>query len=309
MGAHLELMQNFTQDNLPDLDEVVLAALELFAQVAVPEVSVDFEKPLVVGSVNGAATGRILFSDREAVCTDESSYQEKLEAVSGIDGAVVLSASGAKHAITIAQELQRRSLPTVLFTNNPDAPARQFISPERVHVFPKNREPYTYNTSTYMGFILSKTKEDASAILSFIAQEVAPRMPDVTAYSAHCLIVPPHFNELRPMLSTKYDELFGPKLVGRVFTSEQMMHAKTVVRSDSELFISFGAENVHFGSPEHRLHIPLPEGADHAAMMAIGYYVIGCMQRQLPAYFKENIGRYVEEASEVFGSTIPVIVE
>ncbi len=303
-------MQTFTIDSLPDLDVAVLAALELFAQTALPDIDVhQFRRPLVVGSVNGAAAGRLLFADTDAVFADESSYIEKLDAVADIDGAVLISASGAKHAIEIARELQARSLPAILLTNNTEAPAREYVPEDRVLVFPKNREPYTYNTSTYMGLFFSRTKEDPAAISAFIKHTVAPLLPPNFAdYKAYCLIIPPHYNAMREMFATKFDELFGPERVGRIFTSEQMKHAKTVVHSDAEYFISFGEENTRFGDTSNRLTVPLPADANYAAMMAIGYFVIGAIQKQLPPYFKQNIVSYTENASSIFGSTINPIV-
>jgi len=64
-----------------------------------------------------------------------------------------------------------------------------------------------------------------------------------------------------------------------------------------------------WGEPGQRFHIPLPENAGYAAMMAIGYYVIAQIQKQHPPYFKKNIALYTEKASKVFGDEIKVIVE
>ena len=86
-----------------------------------------------------------------------------------------------------------------------------------------------------------------------------------------------------------------------------MKHAVTVV-SSGELFVSFGEENIMGGESDQRLHIPLPENAGYAAMMAIGYYVIAQIQKQHPPYFKENIALYTEKASKIFGSEIKAIV-
>jgi len=59
---NLDTMRAFDEDHLPDLDVAVLGALELFSQESMPELNLDmFKRPLVVGSVNAAAVGRILF--------------------------------------------------------------------------------------------------------------------------------------------------------------------------------------------------------------------------------------------------------
>ncbi len=65
-----------------------------------------FQRPWVVGSGNALATGRIIFDSYDAVYTDEGSYQGKLEAIQSIDGVVLLSASGGKHAPIIAKDVK-----------------------------------------------------------------------------------------------------------------------------------------------------------------------------------------------------------
>ncbi len=152
---------------LMDLDEAVVAALKLLSVTRLPETNIrEFKRPLVVGSGNAAAAGRIIFRDADAVFADESNYTERLAAASGIDGAFIISASGGKHAPSIAKDLKSRGLCTVLLTCNERAPAG--LDADKTCVFPKNPEPYTYNTSTYMGMILSSTGEDPRRILRHI---------------------------------------------------------------------------------------------------------------------------------------------
>ncbi len=311
MSKYTERLKTFTEDNLPDLDEVVLGALELFAETELPEIDFSqFKRPLVVGSVNGAAAGELLFTDRNAVFADESDYIQKLTTTSDIDGAFLISASGSKHAISISQELKTRNIETILITNNPTAPASEFISNENINVFPRNREPYTYNTSTYMSMLLSKTKEDPAKIYEYIENTVKPLIPNnLTDFKAFCLVIPPEYNAMAAMIRTKFDELFGPEVVGRVFTTEQMKHAKTVVDSKNECFVTFGNPENDFGHDGSRINIPLPDNHDLVAMLAIGYFFVGHIQKQFPPFFKNDITNYVKSASEIFGSDINVIVE
>ena len=311
MQPNKDILDTFTIDELPNLDTVVLGALELFVTAKLPEADLtQFKRPLVVGSGNAAVTGKLLFDDVDAVFADESSYLAKLANIPSIDGAFLISASGGKHAIEIGKILAERNIPFELLTNNENAPAKELLPPTSVHVFPKNREPYTYNTSTYLGMILSKTSEDPKEITSFIQNDVVPLIPlNLASYDAFYLMVPDVFTEVREMFKTKFDELFGPKLMARVFTFEQTKHAKTVIQGKRELFVSFGEENTTFGNPEHRLTIPLPQDSDYGAMMAIGYYFIGQIQKQFPPYYKERIVAYAQETSTAFGSTILPIVE
>jgi hypothetical protein len=79
--------------------------------------------------------------------------------------------------------------------------------------------------------------------------------------------------------------------------------------TSEELFISFGDENIVWGKEFNRLHIPLPENVRYGAMIAVAYYVIGRIQKELPAYFKDNIQEYTQFISSVFNEPISSIVE
>lgn len=308
---NLNTLETFTIESLPNLDTVVLGALELFSSTPLPDLgTIPFKRPLVVGSVGAHVTGQIVFNTKPAVFADENNYQVKMQ-LPDIDGAVLLSASGGKHAIAIAEALKQRNIETYLVTNTPDAPASQFIPTEHVLVFPKNREPYTYNTSTYLGMILAATHEQPEAIYSFIADELAPSIPqNFGSYHAYVLVIPPQFALLRELLETKFDELFGPRITGRVFTTEEIEHAKTVVHSDDELFITFGVDipsELLQGSTH--IALPTPPSTGYGGMMAVSYFVVGNIQRQHPPYFKDAVVSYAQTASKVFGHEIKPIVE
>jgi len=307
---NIHTLNTFDLKHLPDLDVAVLGALELFQKKEPPELNIKkYKRPLVVGSGNAEATGRIIFEDTDAVFASESNFESKLEHIPDIDGVILISASGGKHAPVIAKYAKDIGKSVILITNNQNAEAAKFIEDDKIFVFPKNREPYTYNTSTYMGMILGKTNEDPEKIQKFIQQQIDTlTFPDFSQYNKYFLIIPPKFSGIIRMLEVKFIELFGRKIARDVETSEYMKHAVTVVPS-GELFVSFGEENTMWGEPDQRLHIPLPENAGYAAMMAIGYYVIAQIQKQHPPYFKDNITLYTEKASNVFGSIINPIVE
>ncbi len=300
----IDTLNNFTLENLPDLDTVVMGALELFASAKLPDTTVPFRRPLVVGSGNAASTGRIIFAQNDAVFANESSYLSALDRVGDIDGAVLISASGGKHAIVIAQTLKKRGLPAVLFTNNPKAPAAEYFQEGTVRIFPKNREPYTYNTSTYLGMILADTGEQPSSVRSFIETHLSNDLVSTFSSStAFTFILPGEYEELTNMLRTKFDELFGPKVLGRFFTTEEVKHAKTVVEDNDEIFINFTDRPLGEG---REIMISLPSG--YGGALAATYYIVGLIQRSQPPYFKNNIARYCEESSATFGQTIEPIV-
>ena len=61
---NIDILNTFTLDTIPDLDVAVLGALELFQKEKVPELDIKkYKWPLVVGSGNAEATGRIIFED------------------------------------------------------------------------------------------------------------------------------------------------------------------------------------------------------------------------------------------------------
>ncbi|HLC90342.1 MAG TPA: hypothetical protein VJI15_01100 [Candidatus Nanoarchaeia archaeon] len=306
---HVPIMQTFTITDLPDLDVCVVASLEALSAQKLPSSHFpSYKRPLVIGSGNAAATGKILFHDCDAVFADESSYVEKLEKIKDIDGVILISASGGKHAPGIAKNVQQWDKPFYLLTNNPNSIAARSLSPKQILVFPKNREPYTYNVSTYMSMILAKTREDPKKILDFITTTIdSIALPDFSSYGAFCVIIPPQFLEIKEMLDKKFVELFGRKIAYTISTPEFMKHATTVVSRPDELFISFGYDNTQWG--KHRLAIPLPPTADYAAMMAIGYYLIGKIQKANHPWFKESIAAYCKESSKIFGQDVQPIVE
>lgn len=305
-------MKKIDPNLLPDLDVCVLNALRLFADPStkLPKIDFDaFERPLVVGSGNAAATGRIMFADKDAVFADESTYESRLDAVPSIDGVMLLSASAGKHAPIIAKNVKQRGLPVILLTCNPHPAAGPDV--DEVHIFPSLPEPYTYNTSTYMGMILAKTQENPRAILSHIKRFVDPALRssciDFANFNAFFILVPEEFDLIRPMLNTKFVELFGRRVARDIFTWEQAKHATRVVEADAELFISFGRKN-EWG--KYRLHIPLPKKADYVAMMAVGYYVIGKIQAQKLPWFKESIVKFCNEtAKAIWKKPLPVIIK
>jgi hypothetical protein len=308
---YLRTLETFTEDSLPDLDVAVLGALEFFDGTVLPELAFgEFERPLVVGSGNAAIAGRILFSGTRAIFANESTFDGVFRNRDDFDAVVVVSASGGKHAAGIVNTAVNEGVDTFLITNTEDSPSGKLLEPSRVQVLPKVREPYTYNVSTYLGMFLTQERIAAADLAAFIEGRVAPRVPEnFSAYDAFFITVPESLDAVKGMLATKFDELFGAKVSGRVFTLEEAKHAKTVVPSESECFLSFGEENAAFGAPDARVFIPLPEQAGPAALMTVAYYVIGCIQKQHPPYFKEHIAAYAREASEIFNQEIRPIVE
>lgn len=305
------MLRVFDLETLPNLDTVVMAALQLISEETIPELALThLDQPLILGSGNAFHTARILFDDTNAFYADESNFEHELEFTDRYDGVVVVSASGKKHAVDMVAAAKATGSDVYLITNNPVSTAGDLLPNENVFFFPKNREPYTYNTSTYLTPIFGKTGEDAEMVKQFIENEVTAKLlRNFDDYDAYTLIIPSRFAYARAMLRTKFDELFGPMVVGRVFTEEEIKHAKTVVQSGRELFISFGVENEHYGLAKNRLQIPLPKEINYGAFIAISYFVIGKIQEAHPPYFSQSIETYAQDVSKIFNQTINPIVE
>ena len=225
----------------------------------------------------------------------------------------MISASGEKHAPIIAAKVREMGKRVMLITNSPNSSASKVFEDDRSgfdeYVFPKNREPYTYNTSTYLSMVMGWTGEDPAAIEKYIHETIDNlNMPDFSHYDKYYIIIPPQFSEVIRMISVKFIELFGRNIARDVETSEYVRHATTIA-SSNELFISFGEQNNTWGKPENRFFVPLPENANYGAMIAVGYYIVGKIQAAYPNYFKDNIVSYAEEISKIFGQTISPIVE
>jgi len=306
---YYHIMQTFVEKHMPTLDVAVMGALELFMSQKVPLVKVPYKRPLVVGSGNAEVVGRLLFEHYNAVFANESTYGKLLAKKNLFDGVVIISASGSKHAPIIARAVKRARLRVTFITATKDSLTEKVLDPrtDSVYVFPKQREPYTYNVSTYLGMILGSTSESPKQIYTYLQNRIARiRFPDFSQYDKYFFILPPRFDGLKPMLHTKFSELFGRTVARDIETTEHIKHATTVVPSD-ELFISFGSKNTLFG--RHRLTIPLRRGAGWGEMIAIAYYVIGKIQSGRDPVFKEHLGNYVKTASKFFNKNLKVIVE
>lgn len=303
-------LSTFTLEAIPSLDVAVLGALQLITESELPLVPINrYQTPLVVGSGNAYATGRILFrSVPNAQFANESTATRYLNKNSSFDGLVVVSASGGKHAIELAQRGAACGMEVLLITNTTDAPASAYA--DETLVFPKNREPYTYNTSTYLSMIKGTESVDPAALHAHCVDVVSKQIPSgLSQHSAFTVIIPAEYAEVVSMVRTKFDELFGPMLVGRVFTEEEIKHAKTVVTSPTEFFIHIGEESVSYAKKENQCTISLPsDQKGYIAALAVSYFVIGHIQKQFPPYFAERIAAYTKKAPELFGYSVDPIV-
>lgn len=296
-------------DKIISLDGNVLNALEYFIQNKPPLLDISrFDLPFVVGSGNAYNTGLILFSEKAAIFADESNFRRLIVAFNRaiqnnlVKEAIIISASGSKDSVWEIELAKKYALKTYLLTTKPESDAAKIA--DETYIFKSIDEPYTYNVSTYMGMIMSATKENPSSIKDFI---VSLKFPDnFSSYISYSFVVPDKYMHICPMLDIKKSELFGPNLSMRAFSQGHARHAKFVIRSKEELVISLGAKNEFFGDPNHRWNIDLPDDINFAGIMAITYYIVGKIQASKPQYYKENIVNYVSDyGPKAYGTTRP----
>lgn len=285
-------------DKLMTLDQNVLQALDFF--IANPPVEFDsyvYKLPFVVGSGNAYNTGLIIFSKNAAIFSDESNFKNLITAFKPavtqklITDTIVISASGEKDSVWEVELAKDMGLQTTLLTTKDQSSAAKVA--DKVYTFKSIPEPYTYNVSTYMGMILSSSKENPHKIKSFIENLKLPA--NFADYKAYAFVVPDQFVHICPMLDIKKSELFGPNLSLRAFSQGHARHAKFVIRNPEELVITLGARNDHFGTPASRFNIALPEDFGPASVMALTYYIVGKIQASKPPYYMENIKNYVSD--------------
>jgi hypothetical protein len=143
----------------PSLSSIVLSTIDLYRdRPNLPKLDLDqFHTPLVVGSGNGYYTGRILFRNTPAYFAVESEVMKKLENIPSITDVVVVSASGEKHAPIIIENAKKYGKHTFLISSSESSKGRDLA--DATIIMPKIREPYTYNTSTYFGYMLAEYRE------------------------------------------------------------------------------------------------------------------------------------------------------
>jgi hypothetical protein len=284
--------------DIPNLSDIVLQTLDFFSKTPPPFLDLSqYSLPFVVGSGNAYNTGTILFAHQPAIFADESNFKQVLPAFQKaidtklITQAVIISASGGKDSVWEIEEAKKYGLHTTLLTTKGGSDAAKIA--DSVYTFRSLPEPYTYNTSTYMGMILAATKENPPEIKQYIETLTFPQNFDT--YKAYAFVLPDRYGNICPMLEIKKDELFGPHVSLRAFSQGHARHAKFVNRTKDELVISLGEANTYFGDPTARWDIFPPKEMEFAGIMALTYYIVGKIQQAKQQYFKENIQNYVSD--------------
>lgn len=300
---------DFDENKLPSLDGIVISALELFEKTKISPIDVkEFKKPLIAWSGNAIVTAKIIFSNIDAIYCDETNFDNSIK--KDIDWLIILSASWEKHATVFAKKAKELWIKTKLLTCNNNSSAWKIVWKENTTITAKNREPYTYNTSTYMWWIFAYTWENPTNIKNFIHEKINPIIEKInfSKYDSFLIVTPDYLSWVNQLFNVKFIELFGRKIARDVFSYEQMKHAATVIPHTKELAISFWEWDFYF--VWDKINFPLPYNCNLWTMMTIWYYIIWKIQNSFPQYFKENISRYIEEINKTdFWKWLKIIVE
>jgi hypothetical protein len=279
---------------LDSLNITTLKALEFFRSAKIPRLDLKkYPFPIVVGSGNALNAGMAIFEQQKAVFASESNFKKILTRYrdlienKNISHGIIISASGEKDSVWELKAARKAGLKTVLLTCSSNSNAAKVA--DEVHVFPKLAEPYTYNTSTYLGMLLAASKEKAATIEKYILTLKLPK--NFKKYRAYAFILPDNWATIAPMLEIKKSELFGSNVSLRAFSYGESRHAKFVMQTKDELVISFG-KNIYFGHPQHRLELIPPKTANKAWAMAVSYFLIGLIQNSKPDYYRQNIKKF-----------------
>jgi len=294
MKRPIKSSENMNTNNLPNLNESVLSALDFFVKNKPPRLALSKSHAyLAAGSAGAAHACRLVFAKTDCFFGDESNFRQIIKTYQPfiknqtIKEAYIISSSGEKDSLWQIKAAQAAGLKTTILTCQADSRGARLA--DRNLIFGKIPEPYSYNSSTYLGMCLSVTQEKPEAIKKFLAALVLPK--NFKKYSFFSFILPDAFKPIVDMLNTKDDELFGPYSSLRAYTEGEARHAKFICRSEKELVISF-VPNPYFGLPKNRWTIKLPKNAQAGLILCLSYYLAGCVQAVKPPYFKRDIANY-----------------
>lgn len=306
-----KIKQNMKKNELPDLNVSVLAGLNFFLKNKPIQINFKKQAPgFVVGSVNAFNTGRMIFGDKPVFFADEGNFLSQLKIyrplikAGTIKEAIIISASGEKDSIWEIKAAQAAGLKTTLLTCNANSTGAKLA--DRSFAFQKSPEPYSYNFSTYLGMILSLTKENPQKIKDFLKKIKIPK--NLSHYRYFTFILPDRFRPIVDMINVKDDELFGPYSSLRAYSEGNARHAKFICPSAKELVISFGP-NKFFGQPKNRWAIAWPKQANYGLALAASYYIVGFIQASRPPYFKKGLPDYCQKTGpKPYGQKKPFAV-
>lgn len=277
------------------LDHYVMNFLDNVESFEYPEIEIKkHDNNVFLGSGSAACVAEMFSWKFEGFFLNTSNYQEWFKGRNDRElNIYIVSASGGKDAITMAEFLKENGYKFSLITCNESAPVKELV--ERALVFPSFQDPPTYNTSTYGSMIYWLFKEDPKKIKEEILKLDIVNFAD---FEYVFFMADDKYAPIAEMASRKIAESIR-EIASNGAGFSHGSHGMLRQPNDKRLVVpmnldfDFGDENIY------KLNINSYLGL----LMAI-YYVIGKNQEQkdidnLLADYKETIEKLGWEIGEI----------
>ncbi len=155
--------------NTEHLDFYVSQALDNFDKQPYPQMDIPkSDRNVFIGSGSAFCVAQLFAKKFNGLALNASDYKDFIKRAidRNLITVYIISASGGKDSIPMAEFLMENGHKPTLITCNPDAPAKNQVA--KIWVFPAFEEPPTYNVSTYGSMIYWLFKEDTGKIKEFI---------------------------------------------------------------------------------------------------------------------------------------------
>ncbi len=257
------------------LDKYVLKTLNNLRKWRLPKIEIKAGFNLFMGSGNAFQTAKIYANHFGGVGADTTYYKQFAKYKDRFDEIIVISASGGKDGLKMAEAFKGCTLLTC--AKNP--PAAPFA--KKIYTFPSMEDPPSYNTSTYASMIRAlNPKEDLSKIRKYIE---SIKSPDLKKYSFIPVISADESEPIAQMCATKIRETLGIGSVGKSIA--EGVHGWFLHERKDELAMCLNLSD--FPAAKNKLHINYPT---NLGLLLSAYYIIG--KSQTDALTQEILDNY-----------------
>lgn len=273
------------------LDRCVVNTLESLEGWEMPEIPIKRGLNLFMGSGNASQVAGIFANHFGGVAVNAAGYGRFAGYAGRFDEKVIVSASGGKDAVGMAEAFRGDC---VLLTCAENPPAAEFA--RDVVVFPYLKEPPSYNVSTYASmFHALEPGEEVSRIMEYIR---GLEVPELGRQSFIPVVAGDGSEALAQMCATKIRETLGIGSVGKGVS--EAAHGWFLHNRPGELALCLNL--AQFEPAENRLHINYPS---LLGLMLSAYYIIGKSQTERHSEeIVKNYGRMSQLRGWKFGDVL-----
>jgi fructoselysine-6-P-deglycase FrlB-like protein len=254
------------EQKIQHLDFYVMESLNHLEKWKFPKLNIKkSEKNVFMGSGSAGCVSKLFVEKFNGSALNISNYKRFFERTpKKIRVSIyIISASGGKDAINMAQFLKSKNLKANLITCNKDAPAKKFV--KKIFVFPTLKEPPTYNVSTYSSMIYWLFKDDIKKIKNLIKKI---EIPNLRKYKYIFFLASDKYDVIAEMASRKVAEtLEGIGSNGDGFSNS--VHG--MLRQPNKKRLVF-CLNQKYPLKEDVYELNIDS---HLGLMLITYYIIG----------------------------------